>query len=61
MELRLEKEEIEQALLIYVNRMLPEAGINRVQWDFSYSVQKGRALEGATFDHTDLPPETGDE
>jgi len=56
MELKLEKTEIEQILLVHVNQILPEAGINRIEWDCSR-----RSIISATFDHTDLPPETGDE
>ncbi len=55
MELKLDRAEIEAILLVHVNRTMPEAGFNRVQWDRAYS------LYHATFDHTDLPPEKDDE
>ena len=55
MELRLTKDEIEQILLVHVARIVPEAALNRIEWD-GY-----RTPSGATFDHTDVPQEAGDE
>ena len=56
MELKLNRKEIEAILLAHVNRLIPAAmpvaTFNRVEWDSRYS-----GMNGATFDHTDLPPE----
>lgn len=56
MELKLDRKEIEAILLAHVNRIMPEAGLNRVEWDCSY-----RTMSAAKIDHTDLPPEKEDE
>lgn len=55
MELTLNRKEIEQILLVHVTRLMPEAGLNTIEW-------AGYRLPGdATFKHSDLPPETDDE
>lgn len=57
MELKLNKAEIEQILLKHVNEnVVTGKDFNRIEWDNGY-----RTLNGATFDHTDLPPEKDDE
>lgn len=56
MELKLTKAEIEAILLGHVNRIVPEAGMNRIEWDCGY-----RSVENATFDHTDVPQENDGE
>lgn len=56
MELKLDRKEIEAILLVHVNRIVPEAGLNRIEWDNGY-----RTLNGATFDHTEIPMEKNDE
>jgi len=50
MELKLDRKEIELILLTHVNRLMPEAGFNRVEFSgYFYS---------ATFDHTEIPQES---
>ena len=56
MELKLDRKEIEAILLVHVCGLVPEAAINRIEWDSGYNT-----VRGATFDHTDLPPEIADE
>jgi hypothetical protein len=58
MELRLDRKEIEAILLAHVNAIVTDtaADFNRVEWDNGY-----RTLNGATFDHTDIPQEKADE
>lgn len=51
MELKLSRDEIETILLDCVQRLLPAAAINRIEWD-GY-----RTPGGATFEHTDVPEE----
>lgn len=55
MELKLDRKEIEEILLAHVNRIVPEAGLNRIEWG-GYS-----SPHSATFDHTDIPQEDGNE
>lgn len=52
MELKLDRKEIETILLTHVNRLMPEAGFNRVEISGD--------LHSATFDHTDIPQEDGE-
>ena len=55
MELKLDRKEIEQILLVHVNRVMPDGGFNAVEWD-GY-----RNPGGITFQHSALPPEKDDE
>ena len=56
MELKLSKEEVEAILMAHVNSVIPNAAFNEIEWEDRYS-----SRHGATFSHTDLPPETADD
>ena len=49
MELKLDAKEIREILLVHVNRLMPEAGFNRIAIHARYG-----SLDGATFDHTEI-------
>ena len=55
MQLKLDRAEIEQILLVHINRVMPDGRFNSLEWD-GY-----RSPGGITFQHTDLPPEKEDE